>query len=276
MGRAIPVLMYHHVSQSPGLVTVSPETFRAQMELVVRAGYAPLGADRLLACLRGQEETPRRAVVITFDDGYLDNYAHAFPVLESLGLRAIVFAVTGWVGEGPARPHARESPAQAPAALPSHRECLAAIGAGEADRVMVRWDEIRRMAAAGCVETHSHTHTHQRWDRVHSDSGERRDALEADLRASRVCLRERLGLESHHLCWPWGYAEAGYHEIAARVGFAAQYGVTKGANAAGMDPRRIHRVVVKDRPGSWLGTRLWIYSRPWAARLYARLRGDRG
>ena len=128
------------------------------------------------------------------------------------------------------------------------------------------------MQASGAVEVHSHTHTHQRWDRLYADRAPRLAALEADLHQSRAVLHQRLGVLSQHLCWPWGYFEPGYQEIAAKVGFAAQYSTAKGTNCAGSNPRQIARVVVKDRPAHWLGVRLVIYRRPWLARGYLGLR----
>src|ERR1700712_4161674 len=88
--RAVPVLMYHHVSPSPGMITVSPENFAAQMAYVARAGYTTVSAAQLAAYLAG-DPLPRKSIVLTFDDGYLDNWVHAHPVLEKHGLTAICF-----------------------------------------------------------------------------------------------------------------------------------------------------------------------------------------
>lgn len=269
--RAVPVLMYHHVSPNPGLVTVSPATFTAQMEYLAASGYSTLGADHFLEFLERKREAPRRSVLITFDDGYLDNYVHAYPALRRLGLRGVIFAVTGWIGDGEPRPHA--GAATVPE-CPDHRGCKAAIATGEADRVMLRWSEIRLMEQAGVFETHSHTHTHTRWDQKIADPRERLGGLEQDLLRSRSVLKERLGKDTRHLCWPQGYFEPGYQEVAKKLGFRALYTVEKGVNAPGTDAARIPRIVAKDRAGRWFGSRLWIYSRPGVGALYARLRGN--
>lgn len=264
--------MYHHVSPNPGLVTVSPETFAAQMEYLAAAGYTTLGADEFLGFLRGERQVPEKSVLITFDDGYLDNYVHAWPVLQRLGLHAVIFVVTGWISDGPARPHAGMEGALLPH-CPDHKACKAAIAAGRADDVMLRWSEIEEMEASGAVEFHSHTHSHLRWDKE-QPGGEHLSALEADLMLSQAELRRRLGRDTPHLCWPWGYFEPEYQAIAAQLGFTAQYTVEKGINIPGADPGHIRRVVVKDRAGPWFARRLWIYSRPRLGALYAKLRGS--
>ena len=62
------MLMYHHISPSPGLVTVSPDHFAAQMHWLKRHGYTTLTLDALAGFLAGGP-VPDKSVVITFDDG---------------------------------------------------------------------------------------------------------------------------------------------------------------------------------------------------------------
>lgn len=269
--QAIPVLMYHHVSPAPGLVTVSPETFDAQMTQLSKAGYKSLTADQFAAFLEGRADMPSKSVMITFDDGYLDNYVYAFPVLHRLGLHAVIFTVTGWVGEGPARAHAGTG-APVPD-CPSHRSCKEAIADGRADDVMMRWAEIQAMEATGAVEIQSHTHSHIRWDKEIPDPAERLATVTEDLARSREILQTKLGGPRDHLCWPWGYFEPGYQLAAKSAGFRTQFSTRKRVNTRLTPADDIGRIVVKDRIGSWLQSRLWVYSRPRLGALYVALRG---
>lgn len=91
----VPVLMYHHVSPTPGLITVSPAHFAAQMRWLKRQGYTTLKLDALAGFLAG-EPVPAKSVVVSFDDGYLDNWVYAHPVLEQYGLHAVLFLITRW------------------------------------------------------------------------------------------------------------------------------------------------------------------------------------
>ena len=271
MTRAVPVLMYHHVSPNPGLVTVSPETFEEHMVTLARKKYRALAADEFLEFLQGQRALSGRHVLISFDDGYLDNYVYAYPILQRYGLKATICAITGLIGDGAARAYL--GAAKVLPATPDHRGCKAAVAEGRADEAMLRWSEIEAMEASGAVEIHSHTHTHQRWDRLHPEMSPRLAAVEADLTAARAALKSRLGKDSRHLCWPWGYFEPEYQTIASDLGFRAQYATTKGVNTVGADVRRIPRIVVKDKTAGWLTVRAWIYSHPTIGRLYSRLRG---
>jgi peptidoglycan/xylan/chitin deacetylase (PgdA/CDA1 family) len=264
--------MYHHVSPSPGLVTVSPATFDAHMALLARHGWTAVGCDDLAAHLQGRP-LRSRSVLITFDDGYLDNWVYAHPILARHRMRAVLFLVTGWIGEGASRGHAGVQASVLPA-TPSHKECMAAVRGSRADAVMLRWDEVRAMRAAGTFELHSHTHTHTRWDQRLPAGDERLGAMREDLLTSRRTLAAQLGIRSHHLCWPQGYFEPDYQALADEEGFSHLYTTERGTVTGSTDRRRIPRIVVKDRAAVWFGRRLWIYTRPWAARVYGVLRKD--
>lgn len=272
--RAVPCLMYHHVSPIAGLVTVTPDVFEAQMAYVAQSGYRALTPDQFVDFLTGRSDVPRKSVLITFDDGYLDNYVYAYPILKRFGLRATIFIVTGWLGDGPTRPRIDTiANSDRPPHTPGHRDCKNAIARGEADSVMMRWSEIEAMEASGTVECHSHTHSHVRWDRTIPERTQRLERLTEDLHQSKEQLRIRLGRASRHLCWPQGYFDADYQSIASGMGFEAQYTTRKGVNRQGTDPSSIFRLVAKARSGYWFANRLWIYRKALRGQLYTRLRG---
>lgn len=261
---ALPVLMYHHVSPAPGLVTVSPDTFRKQMEALVQAGWHSISTRQLEDYFAGKP-LPERSVLITFDDGYLDNFIYAHPVLQDLGLQATMFIVTCWIGEGAVR--------QAPQETPDHKACKARIAGGDTDSVIVRWSEIEQMRQAGTFEFHSHTHTHIRWDKRHTTTAARCDALAEDLAQSQATLQVRLGQGSRHLCWPQGYYESAYLDVARQQGFDYLYTTEKRLNRPEESIQHIGRIVTKEKAGSWLRQRLFLFGSPWLGTLYLGLRG---
>jgi peptidoglycan/xylan/chitin deacetylase (PgdA/CDA1 family) len=258
---ALPILMYHHVSPSPGLVTVSPQTFRDQISGLAQRGYRSASCDDLAAFLGGKP-LPAKSVMITFDDGYLDNFVHAHPVLQEFGFKALLFLITGRVGDGAARPTG---------ATPDHRSCVESVKAGRADDVMLRWSEVDLMRSTGSFEFHSHTHMHTRWDREIADPVERDAKLAADLQQSRATLASRTGAASPHLCWPQGYYDDRYRQVAKQAGFDYFYTVEKGSCLPSTNHQHIPRIVTKDRRGLWLSSRLWIYRQPALAAAYLAL-----
>ncbi|MEZ4456905.1 MAG: polysaccharide deacetylase family protein [Gemmatimonadales bacterium] len=96
-------LNYHRIGRAdlapndPGVFTVTAEEFDAQM-LFLREHAAVIGLAEVLDSWTTGRPLPRNAVVITFDDGYLDNYEVAFPILKRYELPAVFFLVTDMIG----------------------------------------------------------------------------------------------------------------------------------------------------------------------------------
>ncbi len=268
--RTVPVLMYHHVSDSPGMITLTPGDFESQVRWLAESGYSTLDAAGFAGFLAG-ESVPAKSVLLTFDDGFLDNWVHAHPVLQRYGLRATLFIITGQIGDGPVRRHAGQG-GELPV-TPEHRACEAAVQAGRADDVMLRWSEIEAMQAAGTFDFHSHTHTHTRWDRQDADAALKRAHLAEDLERSRTTLRERLGSVSSHLCWPQGYFDDDYVAEARAQGFTHLYTTDPvGQNLPGTDPGHIHRITAKERPAPWLRRRMFLARHRVLGPLYDKVR----
>ena len=106
---AVPVLMYHRIcdltpeeARSPLMrdLTVSPAQFEEQVRYLVDNRFTVLTVEEVEAALRERHPLPERAVALTMDDGYRDNFTCAFPILARYGIPATVFLVTGVVGDG--------------------------------------------------------------------------------------------------------------------------------------------------------------------------------
>jgi peptidoglycan/xylan/chitin deacetylase (PgdA/CDA1 family) len=103
--RRAVILTYHSVRQDlepdadwvgPG-ITHSAEIFRRQMELIA-ARFNPVTLDDILLFLKNEKELPGYPVVVTFDDGFLDNVEVAAPVLRQYGIRAAFYVTVGLIG----------------------------------------------------------------------------------------------------------------------------------------------------------------------------------
>jgi peptidoglycan/xylan/chitin deacetylase (PgdA/CDA1 family) len=246
--------MYHHVNPHKGdLVTVTPEVFEGQMRCLRDGGYRAITPDDLVAHLRGGA-VPKKSVVITFDDGWLDNYRFAFPVLKKFGIRATIFLVTDRV-DG-ASPGGRE----AGSSIPTHRESKELVRAGKQRKVVLNWDHVREMAAS-LVEFHSHTKTHARCDTLSAEG------LAAELRGSREAIEGKTGRPCRYLCWPYGRASVEAVETAKQVGYQAAFTTKPGVVEADDDPFSIPRIAVKDDIG-WFERRVAVYTSPTLSKLY--------
>lgn len=96
-GPSAAILMFHSVRQDPGEaldllggIAHSEAVFRGQMELLAHA-FRPISLDELAERMRAGRQLPRRSVIVTFDDGYADNYETTMPILNQIGVPAIFY-----------------------------------------------------------------------------------------------------------------------------------------------------------------------------------------
>lgn len=247
---SVPVLMYHHVSPVGGMIGCTPENFEDQLRWLKAEGYKSLTLDEFAQHLAGKDQG--KAVLITFDDGYLDNWVYAFPLLQKYQFKATIFLVTSWLHHGPVRPVMGQDNVPN---CPEHRECEALIDAGRSDEVIARWSEVQAMRDSGLVEFHSHTHTHTRWDLMPDEV--KNERMQWELEQSRLCLQKELGEVSEHLCWPQGYFDDDYIAIAQKSGFSHLYTTMAfGRNTSDTDSARIHRFAVRNRSSKTLAKRI--------------------
>ena len=251
--KNIPVLMYHHVSNSPGLVTISPKTFREQMKWIAENGWKTLTSDDLEFFYRGGR-LPRKSIMLTFDDGYLDNWLYVYPVLKEFGLKAHIFIITNLIGEGDVRYNHLGY---------AHNECEQLIREGQSDLVMLRWSEIHEMLRDEIVEFHVHTHTHTRWDYKFTCTKKQCEQLHEDILSSKNLLIKKTGKCSKHLCWPEGYYNYDYIITAQKLGFSYLYTTERRMNTPKNGTWQIGRISTKEREHSaWLKRRLFYYTTP--------------
>lgn len=252
--------MYHHVNPHKGdMITVTPEVFEGQMNYLNKSGYRTLNIDELASYISGELILEQKTVVITFDDGWLDNYLFAWPVLEKYGIKAAVFVVTDWVEK------ASGGKSTIPAAVPIHSESKDLVSAGLCRQVILNWDLIGKMSGSGLINFYSHTKSHAECDALSPT------ALAGELAVSRSIIEERLNQPCPYLCWPKGK----YNDLAVGAardaGYKAMFTTNAGVVTAATDPFAIRRIVVKNGI-SWFKKRLMIYTNTLLSRLYLEIK----
>ncbi|MFH1754316.1 MAG: polysaccharide deacetylase family protein, partial [Candidatus Latescibacterota bacterium] len=104
---AVPVVMYHSVGRlladwqwAPKL-TIPKAVFEDHLKWLVKSGYRTVGLDELHAHVSGISALPARSVVLTFDDGYADNWTYVTPLLKKYGLCGTILVLTDFVQADP-------------------------------------------------------------------------------------------------------------------------------------------------------------------------------
>jgi peptidoglycan/xylan/chitin deacetylase (PgdA/CDA1 family) len=287
-GRAV-ILAYHRILPRARLARfplledlVTPlEEFEAQMALLERrARVLPL--EELFAALREGRTPPPGTVCLTFDDGYADNFHHAFPVLRRLRLPATVFLATGHVGGArglfwwdevarwrSAGVRAVEIERLGPRRLDSRarRDALirelktlpvdeivrrlgdAAARAGvppdpDAARDFLTWDQVRAMQEDG-IRFGAHTVTHCILPR--EPEARRRREIEE----SRRAVEDATGRPCPLFCYPDGAATGAIAREVGAAGFAGAVATRARDVAAGpdLDLFRLPRKIINHRAG---------------------------
>ncbi len=103
----VPILMYHYVGVPPPDsdkvrmdLTVSPDAFETQMDFLAINGYHPIRLAELADFLLGGPPLPDKPIVLTFDDGYADNYSSVFPTLRNKKFPGTFFVIADFVNDG--------------------------------------------------------------------------------------------------------------------------------------------------------------------------------
>lgn len=96
--RGIPVINYHQVNSVENVpLTVPAKDFAAQMKYLHDNGYTTISPDELHDFLVNKTPLPEKPILITFDDGYEDNYVYAYPVLKEYNMKATIFLVSDYM-----------------------------------------------------------------------------------------------------------------------------------------------------------------------------------
>lgn len=97
----VPILLYHHIQSTTyfSRYRVAPEKFAQQMQLLHDWGYETITTDMLVKAITEGAELPPRPILITFDDGDVDVYENAFPIMEQFGFKGAFYLVSNYVGQ---------------------------------------------------------------------------------------------------------------------------------------------------------------------------------
>ena len=252
------VLMYHHISHAEDVHSVTIENFRSQLTTLSSSGYHLLSGTDFQAWREGKLHLERQAVLLTFDDGWLDNWVHALPLLQQFKMPAIFFVVTGWPGEGSPRTVTEIANWR----CPTHAESMKTVADEKArDNVVMRWSELLAARETGLICLQSHSHSHGEWWQGDADWPERLVCMEQDLARSREVFSERVGQYPEQLCWPRGQFTLDMVYRAQRLGFSHQFSTLRGGNKP-QPARLIRRIHVENLSGEWLAGKIKLFANP--------------
>jgi len=97
--KKVPIITYHSIVDNPTSNSeISPETFEKQIKTLKENGYTGITVEEMINYVYTGEELPEKPVCITFDDGYLNNYEKAYPILQKYNMKANIFTIGVSIG----------------------------------------------------------------------------------------------------------------------------------------------------------------------------------
>ena len=203
------ILLYHSIGANDRPFTVSPDSFAKQMSWLRASGFNIVSLDRLAEyCEAGT--IPKKALAITFDDGYQDNYTNAFPILQRHGIPATIFITTGDLRG-------------------KKIELASTASENEQSAIAESFTNLELVA----IEPHSETHP------KFGDISE--DQIEREIRESKSYIDALLGKNCKHFAYPKGSHSKTAQRVLAHSGINFAYTTNVGRVQPFNDPYVLKR-----------------------------------
>ena len=181
----IPILMYHEIrDQYDNMMCISQKEFSRQMSLLKRQNYKTISLARLKKGVENNEETNEKLVVITFDDGHEGVYSNAYPILRDNGFIATLYVVPSWIDGKEMFTRRIGSTGKE---IPLEEQYSA----------FMSWENLKELSNHG-YDIGSHTFSHQLLVNLENE------ALKQELDLADKAIKDNLGLDVKHFCYPYG------------------------------------------------------------------------
>ena len=210
-GPGVTIFIYHRFGEDKLPTTnVAEERFREQLAYLLMNNYQVIPLSELVTSIKNKTPLPKKAAVLTIDDGYKSVYEVAWPILQSFGYPFTVF--------------------------------LYVEGVDKKFNDYMTWDQIRELQASGVdFQDHSYSHHHLADKPEGLDDEGYREWIRDDLRKSARILTENLGIKPNLLAIPYGEYNSTVIDVAKDLGYEAIFSQDPGSISLETDTDLIPR-----------------------------------
>jgi len=218
-GIAVPIVMYHSIMKSSkemGKYVITPTEFENDLMYLKDHGYSAITMTELINYVYNNAELPLKPVIITFDDGNLNNYIYGKPLLQKYEMRAVI-SIVGKYTESFSK---------------------ASIPTKDPNYAFVSWDQIKEISQSGYFEIQNHTYNLHSIDKnrygIKRKNGESLESYQNILFTDISMLQEKLnevtGIKPNTFTYPFGYSNKESKEILKSLEFKATLSCVEGIN----------------------------------------------
>ncbi len=216
----IPILLYHNIGEEgTDFTTISQSLFAEHIKALSENGFTAVSILDLIAFVDRGEPLPEKAIVITFDDGYLSNYEIAFPILKQYGTKATIFVIGSAVGHTTYKDTDYKT-------IP-HFD----------------YDQAREMVLSGLISIQSHTYDMHQWPSYETSAARKNILIEPgeDEKSyiellkndhETICneIKSETGQEVNAVAYPLGQFDDLSQTVLAKLGVRATLATAPGCN----------------------------------------------
>ena len=211
--QTIPILCYHRFGDTGHVkLTVPEKKFRQQMQYLKDNNYRVIPMSDMHKFISGKEELPKKAVIITIDDGYRSTYEIAYPILKEMDFPATLFLYTDFAGAGDA----------------------------------IKWSQARKMAASGImdIQPHSKSHPNMSLSKTSESNAEYKKRILEEVNNPTRKINKYVKTPLHTFAYPYGDTNKMIISHLKKKGYDLGVTVQPGGNPAYAHPYMLHRTMI--------------------------------
>lgn len=231
----LPIIMYHSILDSDkkqNKYIVSPELLEEDFKYIKEKGYTPVFMKDVISFVEGKGKLPKKPIVITFDDGYYNNYYYVFPLLKKYNMKAVISIVGKLTDE------------------------YSNIDNENLNYAYVTWDDVLDMHLSGYWEIQNHSydcHSYDERNGVSQVSNESDSDYKSFLTSDISQLQDKIayvtGVAPNTFTYPFGAFNENTDSVLKEIGFKATLSCTEGVSSIKKgDPECLYKLKRYLRP----------------------------
>lgn len=252
---AFIVLCYHEVRSDvrdyPDPFAVDEGALVAQLAWLRGNGYTPVSLDQIVAAREGGKPLPAKAVLLSFDDGYLSFYTRVYPLLREFGYPAVLAVVGAWI-DAPKGGNGQygEKGTVPEASFPTWAQLREMAGSGLVEIASHTYDLHRGVRAnpQGNVEPAATTRIYDAATRTYEGDAAWRARVRADLARNADAIERGTGRRPRAIAWPYGSYNDELVGMAREIGSPIALTLADGANTTGVPLDALRRILIGHNP----------------------------